>query len=218
MLSEYAQILRDLWETGASDLKGDYFTMNDCRVSPKPSRDMKIICAGSSDEGLAFSAKYADYAFCFGKGVNTPTAFQEVNGRLAAAAEKTGREVETFVLLMLIAAETDEEAEAKWIHYRDGVDEEAIAWLSNQSAMNNASTTTNVRQMSDKTSAVNINMGTLVGSYAKVAGMLDEIAAVPGTGGVLLTFDDFLKGVETYGERIQPLMQSRKHIAAVEAA
>ena len=58
--------------------------------------------------------------------------------------------------------------------------------------------------------AVNINMGTLVGSYASVARMLDEMATVPNTGGVLLTFDDFLEGVEAFGTRIQPLMESRK--------
>ncbi|CAN5448098.1 hypothetical protein BH09PSE5_BH09PSE5_36790 [soil metagenome] len=68
---------------------------------------------------------------------------------------------------------------------------------------------TNIRQMADPTSAVNINMGTLVGSYASVARMLDEVAEVPGTEGVLLTFDDFVKGVEAFGERIQPLMTSR---------
>jgi len=69
-----------------------------------------------------------------------------------------------------------------------------------------------VRQMADPTSAVNINMGTLVGSYASVARMLDEVAEVPGTEGVLLTFDDFVQGVEAFGERIQPLMKSRAHV------
>ena len=34
------------------------------------------------------------------------------------------------------------------------------------------------------------------------------------TGGVLLTFDDFVQGVENFGKRIQPLMKSRKHILA----
>jgi pyrimidine oxygenase len=216
MLSEYAEILRDLWARGTSDFKGDYFDMTDCRVSPKPQADMKIICAGSSDEGLAFSAKYADYAFCFGKGVNTPTAFAPVNTRLAAATAKTGRSVTTFVLMMIIAEETDEEAEAKWQFYRDGADTDALAWLTNQTAANNANPTTNTRQMSDATSAVNINMGTLVGSYAKVAAMLDEVATVPGTGGVLLTFDEFLTGVEKFGTRIQPLMTSRRHVAVAD--
>ncbi|MDI6969652.1 LLM class flavin-dependent oxidoreductase, partial [Klebsiella pneumoniae] len=40
-LTEYVQVLRDLWGTGRSDFKGDYFTMNDCRVSPRPSQPMK---------------------------------------------------------------------------------------------------------------------------------------------------------------------------------
>ncbi|KAF7275477.1 hypothetical protein GWI33_011679, partial [Rhynchophorus ferrugineus] len=56
---------------------------------------------------------------------------------------------------------------------------------------------------------VNINMGTLVGSYEKVAAMLDEIAEVKGTDGILLTFDDFIQGVDDFGTKIQPLMKSR---------
>jgi hypothetical protein len=99
--------------------------MDDCRVRPTPEGDMKIICAGSSDDGLAFSAKWADYAFCLGKGVNTPKAFAPNNERLAVATAKTGRDVKMFVLVMLIMAETDEEAEAKWKSYNDGVDLDA---------------------------------------------------------------------------------------------
>lgn len=87
-LSEYVQVLRDLWGTGKSDFKGDYFTMNDCRVSPQPSQPMKVICAGQSDAGMAFSAQYADYNFCFGKGVNTPAAFAPTAARMMQAAEK----------------------------------------------------------------------------------------------------------------------------------
>lgn len=209
MLDEYAHILRELWEEGTSDFKGDYYQMTDCRVWPKPTGDMKIICAGSSDDGLAFSAKWADYAFCLGKGVNTPTAFAFNNERLAAATGKTGRDVQIFVLIMVIAAETDDEAMAKWKHYNAGVDVDAIAWLIDQGAKDTHNTDTNVRQLAAPEGAVNINMGTLVGSYESVARMLDEMAAVPNNGGVLLTFDDFLEGVEAFGTRIQPLMKSR---------
>jgi pyrimidine oxygenase len=212
MLDEYAHILRELWEDGSSDFKGDYYEMTDCRVWPKPTGDMKIICAGSSEDGLAFSAKWADYAFCLGKGVNTPTAFAFNNERLAAATAKTGRNVQIFVLIMIIAAETDDEAMAKWKHYNAGVDVDAISWLMDQGAKDTHNTDTNVRQLAAPEGAVNINMGTLVGSYESVARMLDEMAAVPNTGGVLLTFDDFLEGVEAFGERIQPLMKSREGV------
>lgn len=117
---------------------------------------------------------------------------------------------------MVIADETDEAARAKWEHYKAGTDDEALAWLTEQSQKDTRSgSDTNVRQMADPTSAVNINMGTLVGSYANVARMLDEVAAVPGTDGVLLTFDDFLIGIEAFGQRIQPLMRCRDHIATM---
>ena len=218
-LSEYVEVLRELWATGRSDFKGQFFKMDDCRVSPRPQAAVKIICAGQSDAGLAFTAKYADYNFALGKGINTPTAFAPVNERLKAATDKTGRSVASYLLFMIIAEETDDAAMAKWEHIKSGADHEAIAWLAQQGAADKTSgADTNVRQLTDLTSAVNLNMGTLVGSYASVARMLDEIAMVPGTGGVLLTFDDFLKGITNFGERIQPLMVSRKNVKIPEAA
>jgi pyrimidine oxygenase len=216
-LAEYAQILRDLFDTGVSNFKGEYFTMEDCRVSPRAA-DTKIICAGSSDEGLAFTAQYADYSFALGKGTNTPTAFASVSKRLEEAKQKTGRDVSAYILFMIIADETDEKAMAKWQLYRAGADQEALAWLTNQAAPNAAAgATTNTAQLAHPDSAVNLNMGTLVGSYESIARMLDEVATVPGTAGVLLTFDDFLIGIEDFGQRIQPLMTCRQGVK-VEAA
>ncbi len=117
---------------------------------------------------------------------------------------------------MVNSDETDDPARAKCEHNKPGAEEEALSWLTEQSQKDTRSgTDTNVRQMADPTSAVNINMGTLVGSYASVARMLDEFASVPGAEGVLLTFDDFLSGIETVGERIQPLMQCRAHLPAL---
>lgn len=209
-LAEYAQILRDLFDTGVSNFKGDYFQMTDCRVSPRAA-DTKIICAGSSTEGLAFTAQYADYSFALGKGTNTPTAFADVNARLRAAKAKTGRDVSAYILFMVIADDTDEKAMAKWELYRDGVDKEAVAWLVGQAA-GNTSEDTNTKQLAAEKAAVNLNMGTLVGSYESIARMLDEVATVPDTAGVLLTFDDFVAGVENFGTKIQPLMTCREHV------
>ena len=210
-LTEYVTVLRDLWGQGQSDFKGDFLTMNDCRMSPKPQKPMKVICAGQSDAGMAFSARHADFNFCFGKGVNTPTAFAPTAARMQQASDEAGRDVGSYVLFMIIADETDEAARAKWEHYKDGADHEALAWLTTQSKQDTRSgNDTNVRQMADPTSAVNINMGTLVGSYATVARLLDEVATVPGTRGILLTFDEFVQGIENFGQRIQPLMSSRR--------
>ena len=53
------------------------------------------------------------------------------------------------------------------------------------------------------------NMGVLVGSYVSIARMLDELASVPGVRGVMLTFDDFVIGMEQFGTRVLPLMRCR---------
>ena len=90
---------------------------------------------------------------------------------------------------------------------------EALAWLGLQAAADTRSDT-HIKEVVNPVSAINFNMGTLVGSYASIARMLDEMATVPGTSGALLTFDDFVQGIEDFGTRIQPLMTTRREALA----
>lgn len=213
--SEYVRVMRELWENGRSDFKGEYFKMDDCRLLPKPDRPIQIVCAGQSERGMQFTAEYGNYAFCLGSGVNTPTAHEPTNRRLIEAGAKAGRDVGTYVLMMVIADETDEAAEAKWAHYKAGTDKTALSWLFEQAGADaQATENSSARAMVVPEGAINFNMGTLVGSYATVARLLDEAAAVPGTKGIMLTFDDFLVGMDQFGQRIQPLMTSRRTVAA----
>lgn len=208
--TEYVQVMRELWENGSSDFKGRYFNMDDCRLSPRPSAPMKIVAAGQSPRGMELGATYCDYNFTLGSGINTPTAYAPTNEQMSAAAAKTGRDVGTYVLFMLIADETDEAAMAKWKHYCAGADKGALSWLIDQAGADaNAADGSTAKAMVVPEGAVNFNMGTIIGSYASVARMLDEAASVPGTKGIMLTFDDFLIGLEQFGRRIQPLMKCR---------
>jgi pyrimidine oxygenase len=47
--SEYVTVMKELWETGRSDFKGDFFQMDDCRCLPMPTAKIPIISAGQSD-------------------------------------------------------------------------------------------------------------------------------------------------------------------------
>jgi len=215
MLSEYTKILRELWATGRSDFKGRFYTMNDCRLSPSPSGHVPLVCAGQSPRGMEFAAEFADYNFCVASGLNTPAAYAGTNARLLDEVSKTGRDVGSYPLFMVIADETDDDAFAKWQHYQAGADVDALAYLGLQAGADvTASEDSTARWMTQATSPVNFNMGTLVGSYANVAHMLDEAASVAGTKGIMLTFDDFVIGMEQYGQRIQPLMASRRRLRA----
>jgi pyrimidine oxygenase len=208
--TEYVTVLKDLWNTGTSDFKGQYFQMTDCKLSPRPQTPIKVVCAGQSPRGMEFGATYGDYNFTLGKGVNTPTAHAPTNELMIKAAARTGRDVGNYVLMMVIADETDEKAMAKWDLYNEGADMGALSWMSGQAdADPNATEGGTAKAISAPEGAINFNMGTLVGSYATVARLLDECATVPGTKGIMLTFDDFLIGLEAFGQRIQPLMKSR---------
>ena len=213
--TEYVTVMKDLWEQGTSDFKGEYFQMTDCKLSPRPDHPVPLVVAGQSDAGVAFAAKYADYNFCLGAGVNTPTAFAPSIARLVEEAKTTGRDVGSYVLFMIIADETDEAAQAKWELYKDGKDMAALSWLGVQAGNDDkADLNSTARKMTNPVSMVNFNMGTLVGSFASVARMMDEMEDIPGLKGVMLTFDDFVAGIENFGTRIQPLMQSRRHVFA----
>ncbi len=213
--TEYVSIMRELWETGRSDFKGEFFTMNDCRLLPRPTAPIDIICAGQSQAGVDFAARHADYNFCFGMGLNEPTKCQEAVQRNVDASARSGRNCGALLLFMIIADETDEAAMAKWERYKAGADIDAIAWMNGQGEADvRKAADVSAIYMSRPPSAMNLNIGTLVGSYATVARLMDEIEAVKGAAGVMLTFDDFLVGLDQFGQRIQPLMKTRSHVSA----
>jgi pyrimidine oxygenase len=191
--------------------------MNDCRLSPRPQKEVKIVCAGQSPRGMEFCATWGNYNFVAAKGINTPRAHAALNEMAAQAAAKAGRDVGNYILMMVIADETDEAAITKWKRYNEGTDFDALSWLTGQATADpKVAQSGTAALMSANGGAVNFNMGTLIGSYASVARMLDECAALPATKGIVLVFDDFLVGMEQFGQRIQPLMQCRRaKLAAV---
>src|SRR5271154_4008709 len=89
--AEYVTIMKELWATGRSDFKGEFFKMDDCRCSPLPSAPIPIICAAQSDAGTRYAARYADYNFCNSFGVNQPTAAADSVARLGPATAGSGR-------------------------------------------------------------------------------------------------------------------------------
>ncbi|WP_282602639.1 pyrimidine utilization protein A [Paracoccus sp. PARArs4] len=207
---EYVDIMNQLWSEGSCDLKGEHFQMTDCKLSPPPEGKVEIVAAGQSPKGMEFAAQYADYNFIMAQGVNTPTAVSPICDRLAEAAKKSGRDVGAYCLFMVIADETDEAAQATWQRYKDHVDADALAWMADQGSKDDAAdASATAKHINLPEGAVNFNMGTLVGSYANVARMLDEASEMEGVKGIMMVFDDFLEGLDKFGQRIQPLMTSR---------
>ena len=209
--AEYVTVMKELWSEGVSNFKGEFYEMDDCVLSPRPTDGhIDIVAAGQSSTGMKFAAEHAQFNFILGSGVNTPLALSDTTAGLVEAARETGRDVGALSLFMVIADETDEAAHATWQDYHDNADHAALAYMAGETATDTTSDgTSTARTIALPEGAVNFNMGTLVGSYETVAKLLDEVAEVDGTKGIMLVFDDFLEGLENFGTRIQPLMKSR---------
>ena len=57
-----------------SDLKGDFFQMDDCRCCPRPPATSRSSAPPRATPASRYTAQHADYNFCSGYGINTPTA------------------------------------------------------------------------------------------------------------------------------------------------
>ena len=93
--SEYVTIMRELWETGRSDFKGKFFTMEDCQCKPMPSGKIPIVSAGASSRGRRFTAEHCDYNFT--GAISGPEGVAEVNQALREEAAKTGRDISSYL-------------------------------------------------------------------------------------------------------------------------
>ncbi len=214
--AEYVTILRELLETGRSDFKGSFFTMEDCRLEPHPRGPITVVCAGQSDQGTRFASQYGDFNFCASIGINSPDRIAPSVARLVAENERTGRQVGALVSVMIVADDTDAAAMAKWETYRAGTDLELLsrrAKIAGGDPSADPYATPNRSRLSGDPPKP-VSGGVLVGSHASIARMLDELGRIPGVSGAMLSFDEYVSGIERFGQHIQPLMTTRTHVVA----
>ena len=202
--AEYVQILKELWETGESNFKGDYLEMSDCKLGPLPANDIEIVCAGASGRGLDFTAKYGDYSFLMP--ANGAEGVRKANGDLLEAGRRHGRDVQSYILQMVILADTDEEAQAKIEHYKEGADMEALENALGDALADAEGTT--AQRIGMLRESVFFGLNLIAGSPETVARQLQEIAEVEGTAGVMLTFDEPMNGLQRFVQDVKPRLEA----------
>jgi pyrimidine oxygenase len=204
-LSEFTQIMLTAWETGRVTFHGEHFDIEDCEVLPTPAGHIDLISAGSSDRGREFVARYADYHF--GAGSNADQV-AESNAKLAAIGEPLGRTPGAFAQTLVILGDTDADAARKVELYTDGVDLGAVDGMVSEYSRDTSKDGSSAAVVAGHRTNVSPFYGgrALAGSAQTVADHLNAIAAVPGTSGIMLTFDDFLEGIERFGTEVMPLL------------
>jgi len=197
--SEYVEVLRRLWDEGRLTFNGRYFQLEDCVCLPKPSRRIPLIGAGQSEQGMRSAAQWADYNFVFG---DVETA-GHLTAKTAEYAAQAGRQVATYVLIAVVAEETDNKAEQVADRLAETVDLEAVEkWraLGVADAAGSASS----RHKAD----VFMGVTSVIGSYERVAAYFGQLSRL-GIRGAAMFFPDWLNDVRKFGENVIPLVRAR---------
>ena len=196
---EYVTICRELWETGESSFKGRYFQLDEARLAPQPAEPITVVCAGSSERGMRFTAEHGDYSFIFGTNVD---ALRETNKRILDAGEKAGRKVRSIASIHCIMGDTDREAEEKVQRYYDGADLEALAHMTGQASFDAAGTTAKIIQ--NLRVATFMGAEVLTGTPETIAEKLDAYRDVEGLEGLMVCLDDPRREIDRFGEQVLP--------------
>lgn len=202
--TEYATIVRELWETGKSNFKGTYFQMDNCHLGPMPKYPIEIVCAGQSDRGTQFCAEFGDYQLAVGK--LDPEEMRQWNQRLQDAASKAGRRCGMHALYTVVLRDSVAEAEEAVENWRANQDYETVAGLAGREYGDaDDEATKSIFYNSD---TFMLGFPRIVGDAETVAEQLRTLGGVEGVSGILLTFQDYSVDVDKFGKEVVPLLRN----------
>jgi alkanesulfonate monooxygenase len=193
---EFLHIVNSVWHNEAVDFNGEYYTVEDARVSAPPDPLPQIYFGGSSPAALPIAAQYVDVYLTWGE---PPQAAAEKIERVRALARERGREVRFGIRLHTISRDT---SDAAWAVADALVAELSPEQVANATALHARSESEGQRRMTalhgGRLDALEIypnlwagvglvrgGAGTaLVGSHEEVANLIHEYYS--------LGFDEFI--------------------------
>ncbi|GAA6623949.1 LLM class flavin-dependent oxidoreductase [Scytonema sp. NUACC26] len=211
LAAEFIEVVQRLWgddENFSFEGKSSW-KLHNAFVTPKPKYGRPVLVnATGSDAGISFAARYSDIVFItspggsdFASAIKLLPAHTE---RVKQAARDIGREVRTLLNPMVISHETERET---WAYYDAIVahadsdaplgfsrfDSDAHAWKGRRGID------------APKRRAIGGNIE-VIGTPEQVVEQFLQLKKA-GVDGLQLSFFDFKKDLEFFGDRILPLMK-----------
>ena len=217
---EFLTIVRALWRGETVDFAGTHLSVEDSALQHLPHEIPQIYFGGSSPAGIEVAAKHADVYLTWGE---PPAAVAEKIERVRAAAGRYGRELRFGVRLHSIARDTSSAAWAEAARLLEGIDDAEIARMQTglrQSGSEgqrrmlelNGGSKENLEIHPHLWAGVGLVRGgagtSLVGSYAEVADLIEEYAAV-GISEFVLSGYPHLEESYWFGEGVLPELERR---------
>ena len=209
-LEEWLQILRRLWiSPGEFDYQSNNFRMKKAISRPRPLQPggVPVMNAALSPVGMRFSAKYSDIGLISPQGDKPEDWQEQVAAYKKMARQEFGREIQLWTNCAVTQRDTRREAE----DYLRRYSEEYLDTEVMDSLMLTISRENNIPIDSPRLAFMRHRMAVgaghpLVGTAQSIAQELAAISRV-GIDGVILTWVDYVDGVERFNRQVLPLLE-----------
>jgi alkanesulfonate monooxygenase len=217
---EFLDIVTRLWAGETVTYRGRHLQVEESTLAQRPDPIPEIYFGGSSDPALRVAAQHADVYLTWGE---PPSAVAEKVDRVRRLAAAEGREIRFGIRLHSIARDTAAAAWSEAGRLLDGIPEEQIArvqaGLKRSEAEGqrrmlelNQGTKDNLEIYPNLWAGVGLVRGgagtSLVGSYAEIADLIEQYAAV-GIEAFILSGYPHLEEAYWFGEGVLPELARR---------
>lgn len=206
--AEFTDMMVRLWES-EDDVTwhGDYWSLNDAYVSPKPVHKRPILVnAGSSEAGLAYAARYSDLIFITSPGGAEISAALESlpdhTAHIKSLAAAQGRQIRTVINPHVICRDTEREVEEACRRIVDGEDADAVDGLVGT-----------MRGGDQDSWRGHARAQRIIGGNVQIFGtpeqVVDRFIALKEAGcdGMQINFFDFAPDLDYFAQNVMPLLK-----------
>jgi pyrimidine oxygenase len=209
LADEWIHVVKRLWTEKVVSHKGRYFELTEATMGPKPSRMPPLANAGASGRGFRFAAENCDIAF-IGASDDAKSIAAGKQAKVMAR-EMNKPDLKVYGLFVVIPGETDDEAQARFKHFNDGVDMECLEDIALGYTMNpnvKDVSAVSMRRAAAKETRCSVSPGAIVGSYDSIATRLARAVVESELDGIVLIVPDYVKDLDSIARKSLARMAS----------
>ncbi len=202
--AEWVEVVRACWTQETIDYDGEFFQLKDAQSNPKPvGGPPQMICAATSDTGLAFVAKHLDGVLFEG---TTRESVIATGQRARRISHENGDSLKTYCVWMIIPGDTDADAQRRIAHYEEGRDLVALRRMAEEFGAVQHDATAHRADNEGWFDSTAISTGTIAGSPETIVEQLADQIENADVDGAVFIMPDFIDDLTVLGEEIVPAL------------
>ena len=222
--AEWVEVMKLLWSREEDfDYEGKFIRVNKGFAMPKPIQKPfpALMNAGGSEKGRHFAAKHCDIAFVVLTSHNLDEGRAQIDAFRRLAREEYGREIQIWGNGYVVHGGSQKEAEVELNRYvMEKGDEPAVERLMKVIGLQSHVFPTHVLDWFRFHLKAGWGGYPLVGTPDHIVSELERLSDI-GFDGILLSWVDYLAGLERWNKEVMPLVEQaglRQRLRRSEAA